>query len=320
MAVDPLSDALRLIDARCVITSGFSAAGSWSLRFQPKVPLKLTALVRGSCWLHSDDGADPLLLEEGDVAVMNGRPAIVLCGDLAAEPADAAAIFAASPDPIVQIGDGRDVLSIGGHVEMNHIGRQLLLAALPPLTRVRADTDQAPALRWLLDRLLEERQNKRPGADFATHQHAQLLLVEILRAHVADAAPFPPGWLRVLADERIAPALRALHTDPARPWHLEDLARTAGISRTTFAEHFKAAAGVPPLTYLHHWRIRLAERALRDDDIPIAKLAATLGYGSDSAFSNAFKRATGTAPSTYRAIARTTRETIAGLAPSAPRR
>jgi AraC-like DNA-binding protein len=72
------------------------------------------------------------------------------------------------------------------------------------------------------------------------------------------------------------------------------------MSRTTFASHFKTVAGLAPLTYLTQWRMRLAQRALREDDTPVSVLARSLGYVSESAFSNAFKRITGNAPKRYR--------------------
>ena len=76
------------------------------------------------------------------------------------------------------------------------------------------------------------------------------------------------------------------------------------MSRTTFAVRFKQAAGVAPLTYLTEWRMRLAERALRERDTPVADLARSLGYTSESAFSNAFKRVMGNAPRRYRSTVR----------------
>jgi len=45
----------------------------------------------------------------------------------------------------------------------------------------------------------------------------------------------------------------------------------------------------------------LAARALRQGTAPIAALARSVGYTSESAFSNAFKRANGKSPSAYRA-------------------
>ncbi|NVZ67251.1 helix-turn-helix transcriptional regulator, partial [Pseudomonas gingeri] len=167
---------------------------------------------------------------------------------------------------------------------------------LPPWIHVPAASPQAKAFRWLLDQLVEERASELPGVQLASAQLAQLLFIQILRAHLSTSAPMPAGWLRALADTRIAPALRLMHGDPARAWHLDELARACAMSRTTFALRFRTTAGVAPLTYLTEWRMRLAERALREDNRPMAVLAQTLGYSSESAFSNAFKRVTGSSP------------------------
>lgn len=61
---------------------------------------------------------------------------------------------------------------------------------------------------------------------------------------------------------------------------------------------------VAPLTYLTEWRMRLAERTLREENTPVSVLARLLGYRSESAFSNAFKRVTGNAPKRYRSAVR----------------
>jgi AraC-like DNA-binding protein len=98
-----------------------------------------------------------------------------------------------------------------------------------------------------------------------------------------------------------------MHGEPERAWHLEELAAACAMSRTTFAFHFKAIAGVTPLAYLTDWRMHLAERALREENTPVGNIALSLGYTSESAFSNAFKRVTGKAPNVYR---RETRATI----------
>jgi AraC-like DNA-binding protein len=95
-----------------------------------------------------------------------------------------------------------------------------------------------------------------------------------------------------------------MHGDPGRNWQLSELARAVGMSRTTFALRFKSVTGVAPLSYLIAWRMRLAERALRDAGLPVSTLAFQLGYTSESAFSNAFKRVIGVAPNRYRAARR----------------
>ncbi|MET8286861.1 MULTISPECIES: AraC family transcriptional regulator [Streptomyces] len=304
MPVDPLSDTLGLMDARCVISGGFTAGGDWALRFPRPDRLKITAVVKGSMWVAVEGMPDAVRLERGDVAVFDGSRAFVVASDPTPDPVDATRLFADTPGPMIRYGGGEDVVFVGGHVELGRAGEELLLHALPPLLHVRAAAEEAPVLRWLLDQLLRELTAGRAGADFAADQLAQLMFVQVLRAYLADADALPAGRLRALADERISPALRLMHADPGRPWQLEELARAAAMSRTSFAQRFRAVAGVPPLTYLLDWRMSLARRALRDGETSVSALAQKVGYTSESAFSNAFKRTTGVAPRRYRDVAR----------------
>jgi AraC-like DNA-binding protein len=306
MRADPLSDTLALSDARCAISGGFTAGGAWALRFPQPNRLKIHAVVKGCCWLALDGIERAVLLKAGDVAIFDGSYPFVLASDPAVEPVDAVRLFEAGSRRVVHLGEGDEHVSVGGHIDLSLAGEELLRQALPPLIHVRASADEAVALRWLLDQLLQEMSAAHAGASFAADQLAQLLFLQVLRAYLADAASLPAGWLRALADERIAPALRLMHGDPGQPWHLGELATSAAMSRTTFASRFKTVAGVPPLTYLQHLRMRIAQRALREEDTPVSALALSLGYTSESAFSTAFKRTIGMAPRRYRDTARVT--------------
>ena len=124
--------------------------------------------------------------------------------------------------------------------------------------------------------------------------------MQILREHLSGQGNGLAGWLKALADPRIAPALKLMHGEPAKAWGLEELAKASAKSRTTFAALFKQVAGVAPVTYLTEWRMRLAEYQLREDSTSVAEISRSLGYASESAFSNAFKRQTGKRPTTYR--------------------
>jgi AraC-like DNA-binding protein len=193
---------------------------------------------------------------------------------------------------------------LGGHVDLDASSGGLLAEVLPPLIHVRAASPQASVVRWLLSELVRERQSKQPGAAVASNQLAQLMFVQLMRVHLASSEMREPGLLRAISDRRIAPALWRMHDDPGRAWQLGELAQSCAMSRTTFALHFKEIAGVPPFTYLTWWRMRLAERELREGKRTVSELSRTLGYSSESAFSNAFKRVNGVAPKRYRSAAR----------------
>ncbi|MHC3469966.1 AraC family transcriptional regulator [Streptomyces sp. 7R007] len=303
--VDPLSDALAVADARSALSGGFTAGGSWAIRLRGRDRLKVVAVVRGGCLLTCEDGGEPVPLAEGDVVVSDGGRPYVLCSAPGVAPVDSGEVPVDPGSRMARLGDGpdEDVVCVSGHIDLSRDSGDLLRSALPELVHVRGDAPEATVLRWLTGQLLGEMRTVRAGSAFACDQLAQLLFVQVLRVCLTEADGLPPGWLRALADERLAPALRLMHGDPAHPWQLAELARAAAMSRTTFAVRFKEAAGVPPLTYLLNWRMSLAARALRQDTAPVAALARAVGYTSESAFSNAFKRTVGIAPRRYREAA-----------------
>lgn len=300
MAVDPLSEILALADARCVVSGELRAGGAWSVRFPTDAPVKLDAVVRGSCWLVADD-EPPVHLAAGDAVVLNGVRTMALTSDPALRPVDAAGEDA--PGSTARYGDGDDVAVLGGHVELDPASAGLFTAVLPRVLRTGAGDPEAREIGRLLEQISGELAGDRPGAAFAADQHAQLLLLHVLRAGLGSDALDRPGWLRLLADPALRPAVALMHAEPGRSWGLAELAAAVGMSRSHFAHRFRAVAGEPPLTYLARWRIRLARRALRDTTTTVAALATRLGYASESSFSHAFTRAVGASPSRYRRTA-----------------
>jgi len=300
MAIDPFSDILKFTRAESLLTGGFRAGGAWAIRFPAPDKIKFFAVVKGRCWVHIDGDRAPVRFDTGDVGLLSAKRSFVLASAMDVPPIDAMSLFSGAGKATAQLGDGSEFAHIGGHVLLDPASGQLLADVLPPWIHVPADSPQAAAFRWLLGQLVEERAADQPGSQLASAQLAQLLFIQILRAHLKTSAAMPPGWLRALGDPRVAPALKLMHGDPARAWHLEELAKACAMSRTTFAFHFRIITGIAPLTYLAQWRMRLAERALREDKQPIAVIAHTLGYASESAFSNAFKRITGQSPKAFR--------------------
>jgi AraC-like DNA-binding protein len=304
---DVLSDVLDQIDVRGVMTGGFAVRGPWVSRGAVSRPLKIIALVAGSATLTVDGpgGPDgPVDLAPGDVVLLNGRTFLDVRGGIGeGVPEEQIPVEQFDSRTLTAADRLTDDVLVGGRIDVSPAGRALLGAALPGLLHIRAAAPAATRAATLVDRLFEEAASQRLGSAFAIRQNAQLLLLEVLRAHLAQDRP-SIGWLRLLTDERLAPAIALMHGEPGRAWGLVELAAAASMSRTTFADRFRTIAGVPPLEYLTRWRMLIAQRALRDPDVRIGTLAAELGYGSDSAFSTAFKREIGVSPLHYRQRAR----------------
>jgi AraC-like DNA-binding protein len=300
MGVDQLSEVFDLVEVRGILTGGLAVRGRWVSRAVIQDQLKLIALVCGSARLTADGLDVPLELVAGDVAVLNNRSWLELRGGSVDGPARE--VKPLDADSFIHLDGadrGTDDVVIGGRVDLNAAGRALLLQALPPVAHVRASVARQTNLRGSLDRLFEEAAGDRIGSAFAIRQYGQLLLLDVLRAYV-EQAELPPGWLRLLRDDQLRPALTLMHAEPGKPWGLKELARAAAMSRTSFAERFRTVAGMPPLTYLSRWRMMLAQRALRSGDVRVGSLAFELGYASEAAFSNAFKREVGESPLRYR--------------------
>lgn len=83
---------------------------------------------------------------------------------------------------------------------------------------------------------------------------------------------------------------------------IEDVAAFVGVSRSTLFRQFRKYMNCSPKEYLDSYRIRRAARLLRETDLPVASIAASVGYENGLYFSRAFHTRQGVAPTQYRAI------------------
>jgi transcriptional regulator GlxA family with amidase domain len=91
-----------------------------------------------------------------------------------------------------------------------------------------------------------------------------------------------------------------LHSEPERHWTVSALAHEAAVSRSVLDARFREVLGRSPIRYLTEWRMHLAEDLLATTDLGVGTVARRVGYDAEEAFSRAFKRAHGTAPSVWR--------------------
>ncbi|WP_414442107.1 AraC family transcriptional regulator [Burkholderia sp. 22PA0106] len=302
--IDPLSDLLDFLQARCDLSGRLVAGGTWARRFGTMGSIKFCAITEGRCWCFMEGLPDePRQLAAGDILVMSGTHTLVLASAPARISGATAMPLARDDDGAYRLGHGSDFTMLSGLVQIDADRQALLLSGLPPLIHVSRATEAAAPISWLIAQLVAETQpGSRPGQATVISGLAQLLFVQTLRAYLAHAPHDDRGWLKGFGDARLSVALRCIHGDPARNWNLEALAKEAGMSRTSFAVRFREMMGVPPLTYLTQWRMHLARRAIRAG-VSTAEAAAAVGYSSESAFRSAFKRVMDVAPGQYRRTA-----------------
>lgn len=168
-----------------------------------------------------------------------------------------------------------------------------LVGALPP--EIIFDLSQDAPLRALADLTLAEEQYSRCGSSFVGKRLSEVIVVHAMRRAIAQGTVHA-GLLTGLAHPDLHPCLVAMHDDPARAWRIGDLADLSGMSRSRFIRSFGETVGQSPIAYLNDWRLNLA-RVLLADGGRIKSIAARVGFGSAAAFSRAFSRKFGSAPS-----------------------
>jgi transcriptional regulator GlxA family with amidase domain len=183
--------------------------------------------------------------------------------------------------------------SLGGSFVFDSGDPALLVSLLPAVVHVSGSA----RLAQLVAMVAEETRAGQPGSESALSRLVELLLIEAMRSTTAGSAP--PWLLRGLGDPRLAVALTLMHTHMERPWTVAQLASAAALSRSTFFERFTRVVGVAPMEYLLAWRMQFAQQWLRQGELRASEIAERVGYGSSSAFSAAFRRYAGVAPSRY---------------------
>jgi AraC-like DNA-binding protein len=190
---------------------------------------------------------------------------------------------------------------VSGRIEYDDRGGSAIFGILPPIIVLRGELVRSvPWLEPTLRTLACEAASGRPGALTVVNRLAEVVLVQIVRGHLASVDSDTDGFLAALADRQIGAALSLIHQSPNLAWTVQELAARVAMSRSAFAARFTRLVGEPPLHYVARWRMQKARNLLRDGRATIGEVAEAVGYESEAAFSKAFKRAVGTAPGAYR--------------------
>ena len=320
MSVDILSDVLTAVRLKGAVFFDVEASVPWVAE---ALPAKATAsailpdaehvmeyhvITGGSCWA-SVIGHDlpPIQLMAGDVVAFPQGDAHILSSapGMRGDP---------GPDPSVVPGEIAQLpvmLNIdGGGSERAHLvcgflgcdSRPFnpLIEALPPMMHIRSSgATHGSWLREFTRFAVMEAGEKRMGGSSILSKLGELMFAELVRRYVESLPEESRGWLGGVRDRHVGRALNLIHAAPSRPWTLEELAKEAGLSRSSFAERFAGYVGMPPIQYLQKWRLQIAASRLMDG-ASISTIAADIGYESEAAFSRAFKRVIGASPADWR--------------------
>ena len=264
-------------------------------------------ITEGRCFANII-GEEPVAVEAGEVIVFTKSDPHILSSDpgMRARHVPPNALDAAVADQLpffINYGGSGPISAkfVCGYLACDAQPFNPLLENLPPVIKVKGHQgDDANWLGQFIRVAMIESANKRAGGESVLAKLSELMFIEVVRRHLEALSPGKVGWLAGLRDPFIGKALSLMHAKPARNWTIEELAKDVGLSRSVLAERFADLVGMPPMYYLAKWRMQIASGLLSGGDTNIAGVAAEVGYGSEAAFSRAFKKMVGIPPSAWR--------------------
>jgi AraC-like DNA-binding protein len=260
-------------------------------------------ITEGECYVEIN-GEPPVHLTAGDAVIFPQGHAHLMSSQPGQPPAKGARleeVLARRPRQLAYGGGGAVTRLVCGYLACDARLATMLLSGLPSLVRVRVRGSNAGI--WLeasVRYALAEARSPRPGGAGVLAKLAEVLFIEVLRLYMNDQSHSRTGWLAGLGDRVVGAALSSLHTQPSHPWTLEELAPVAKTSRSVLAERFQQLVGASPMQHLTQWRMLLAANLLCRSNAPLARIAESVGYQTDTAFSRAFRREYGAPPAAWR--------------------
>lgn len=297
---DPLSDLLDLIHIRGEAALSCTPELPFSLSFPASAP-SMHAVAHGKVTVRVAGMIEPIQLGPGEVLLLpHGAAHVVEAGEDSAVIDITEALQSNFDGKRHALGRGTSTAWFWGCFTFDSFISRRLLDALPIAITLR-DLNERP-LEWFQlcwEIMIDESRGRLPGASVMVSRLLDIVFVKIVRRWAEEDAA-APRWLTAAIDPRIARALSAIHAAPARPWQVADLAKIAGMSRSSFASHFESHLAQPPGAYVTAWRLDKAAARLRNTALSIKLIAEEVGYESEAAFSRAFRNRFDLSPSERR--------------------
>jgi AraC-like DNA-binding protein len=297
--MDGLSAILDLIRLKSVVYFKSTFGPSWGMDVTPGPYAQFHLIAEGECCFKCGD-EETAKLSAGDILIFPNGTAHWLAHTPEADKLNGQEVISAiQQGKPVFAGDHAATTLICGHFEFDRTVNHPFLTTLPDIIHIK--NIEAGGFSWLLDianLLIQETQTEASGSRIISRRLAEALFISAIRYYASQHQQHP--FLAALYDQKISATLQLIHAYPGRDWSLENLSQEVGMSRTSFANHFRNKVGLTPMHYLTDWRMLIAQRILEESEEPIAKIAERVGYGSEVSFSRAFKKHVDQTPAGFR--------------------
>ena len=292
--MDALNQLLATFRLKTDVINNAQYVGDWAIDTSGTGKASFHIVSHADCYIQSDDLNGEIRLEVGD-CVLFPRDSRHLLSNVAECTLTPNQETAVSYDEGLQAGG---VGLICGYFHFRQNAASALLDILPDAVVIRRK-DAHANVATLMDLMIEESLQTSAGTEAVVNRLAEALFVIILKEHVTTSDQ-AVGLAASLQDPKVYKALVAMQAQPHAKWSVEQLAELATMSRSTFAERFKALLGESPMEYLTRWRMQLAYNMLDEEHLSVLEVALRSGYESEASFAKAFKRVIGVGPGAVR--------------------
>ncbi len=307
--MDLLSDILGRLRLKGTLYFRTSFTSPWGVKVPSyKNVARFHFVHKGRCLVRVEGVEDAVLLEQGDlIVIMRGESHTLYCDpktELDSLPLDEVlekSGFSGKGSLVYgEFGTGHETQLVCGHFEFQDFATHPLIDELPRYIHINNYSgDQTNWLESSLKIIGAEAGTNNAGSDLIAIKLSEIIFVQTLRSFL-DEDGQQYRVLSGLIDDKISKVLTAIHENPSYNWTLDELAKTAGQSRTAFATHFSKKMAMSPLTYITNWRMQLARQQLVETPDPMIIVAECAGYQSEAAFGRVFKKYFTMAPATFR--------------------
>ena len=282
--------------------------GSWQASTAGLARAGFHVLLQGNCWLHLPHSGTSHALQAGDaVFFLRDVPHLL-------SPHADALLAAQAPKVPMSAVDASAPCSTAlacGFFEFRAPLNSVFLSPFPDHVIVSGQSGALQEIKPIFDLMLAEAQ-RCPDPDAPSPLIARLvdLMFFYVIRHLCQRQEVSAGLWAVLARPEFTLLLDAIVRQPEHDWTVEAMADVTCMSRTRFFKRFSETVGISPSHFLAQIRMKLATQWI-EEGMSLSRAAQSVGYQSDAAFSRAFKKITGSLPSSLRrSIAATQKGTL----------
>ncbi|MBN9383571.1 MAG: AraC family transcriptional regulator [Chitinophagaceae bacterium] len=298
--MDALSGVLESAKLKTVVYPKLHfTSSSWGIEIQQDSRSQFWRLLKGTCYLRVPgekvikmNVGDFVCIPHGSTHRISGKP------NTTCVPASQFGKALRSGRPLFQ-GKDEETILMGGHFEFTPSVQHPFIKSLPKVIHINTTKELNLWLQQAAVLMNEEISAEKIGSKLILGRLVDILFVLIIRAYL-EQVDIKGGFLMALKDNRISNSLKSMHECPEKDWTLNQLAATAGMSRSLYCREFKRLVGETPLSYLTNWRILKSKEILSESKENISEVASRVGYQSEAAFNRLFKTKVGVTPANYR--------------------